>query len=331
MSQLLNETFQKHLKRLKKDLLIESDEISPTPSDVLTPEVKQEFWGDFKSTSVKDFVEKYGSKMTDPKFHAFITAGVADGIHDENFTVSQFSPKASELVPTQNEIGFGNSIDDLIKVTFNEGTQLEELKKILDGNNVMLGAGKSGTKIPVVVFADKYIIDGHHRWSKISCGNKDAKIACLNFNNPNLKGNVGMALKAFHLAIAQILSKFPVSDKSGDNLMTSDTKTVSSYVNKNITSKFSEVYKTEKQLPDNESIAKYISENASSTIIGKQGAADGGNLSRKYMPQTDQAPAYQAGLEKGEINFFYDTLTEKMVNETFQRHLTLLYKKLKLN
>jgi hypothetical protein len=49
------------------------------------------------------------------------------------------------------------------------------------------------------------------------------------------------------------------------------------------------------------------------------------------MPQTDRAPGYEDALEKGEINFLRDKVTEKMVNETFQRHLTLLHKKLKLN
>jgi len=331
---ILNETFQRHLKKLHKDLLIEIENV-PTAtddlsSDVLNSEVKQEFWNDFKTTTVKDFVDKYGSKMKDPKFHAFITAGVGDGIHDENFKVTQFYPKADQLVPTQNEIGFGNSINDLIMPTFGESKQLVELEKILVGNQVMLGAGKQGIQVPVVVFANKYIIDGHHRWSKIACGNKDATIACLNFTNPNLK-NVEMALKAFHLAIAKILKDFPVEKKSGENLINSNKETVFSHVVKYIQPNFSQLYNTTKQLPDNNSIANYISENAAATIIGKQGAADGGNLPRSHMPQTDKAPGYEDGLKNGEINFLPDKVTEKMVNETFQRHLTLLHKKLKLN
>ncbi len=335
MSDKLNETFQKHLKRLQKDLLIESEDTQSTSidnlsSDVINPKVKQEFWNDFQTTTVKAFVDKYGSKMKDPKFHAFITAGVGDGIDDENFKVSVISPKASELEPTQNEIGFGQSIDDLITPTWGEAKQLEELNKILIGNNVMLGAGKEGILIPVVVFANKYIIDGHHRWSKIACGNPDATINCLNFHNKNLK-NVEMALKAFHLAIAKIVKGFPVVKALKQNLMKSDKATVYSYVSQNIKPSFSNVYNTVKQLPDNNSIANYISTNVTATVIGKPGAADGGNLPRSHMPQTDQAPEYSDTLKNGEINFLPDKVTEKMVNETFQRHIKLLHKKLNLN
>jgi len=331
---ILNETFQRHLKKLHKDLLIEIENV-PTAtddlsSDVLNSEVKQEFWNDFKTTTVKDFVDKYGSKIRDPKFHAFITAGVRDGINDENFTVTTISPKASALEPTQNEIGFGNSIDDLIMPSWDETVQLKELEKILIGNNVILRAGETGVLIPIVVFANKYIIDGHHRWSKIACGNPDATINCLNFHSPNLK-NVEMVLKAFHLAIAKIVKGFPVSKAAKENLMKASKATVYSYVSQNIKPSFFNKYNEVKKFPDNNSVANYISTNAGVTIIGKPGAADGGNLSRIHMPQTDQAPGYEDGLKKGEINFLPDKVTEKMVNETFQRHIKLLHKKLNLN
>ena len=336
MSQLLNETFQRHLKKLHKDLLIEIEDPNvnknvDVSTDVLSPEIKNEFWNDFQSSTVKDFVDKYGSKIKDAKFHAFITAGVADGINDENFKVDKFYPKASDLLPTQNEIGFGNSINDLIMPAgWGTERQLTELKKILEGNHVMLSAGSEGELIPVVVFQDKYIIDGHHRWSKIACGNADATIDCLNFHSPNLK-SVEMALKSFHLAIAAIVKSFPVVKKSGENLMNSNKQTVYSYVTKNIQPEFAQIYNTGKSLPDNNAIANYISDNAATTVIGKKGAADGGNLPRSHMPQTDQAPGYEDSLKKGEINFLRDKVTEKMVNETFQRHIKLLHKKLNLN
>ena len=77
------------------------------------------------------------------------------------------------------EIGFGNSLNDLIKPMYNEGVQLVELDKMLKGDNVKLKA-KTG-EVPMVIFNNKYIIDGHHRWSKIYCANKNATVFCLNF------------------------------------------------------------------------------------------------------------------------------------------------------
>ena len=49
MSQLLNETFQRHLKKLHKDLLIEIEDPNvnknvDVSADELSPEIKNEFW-----------------------------------------------------------------------------------------------------------------------------------------------------------------------------------------------------------------------------------------------------------------------------------------------
>ncbi len=68
-------------------------------------------------------------------------------------------------------------------------------------------------------------------------------------------------------------------------------------------------------------------------FFGKSGAADSGTLTRSYMPQTDKESTYQDTITSGKLNFLddSDTVAENMVNETFKKHLGLLYKKLKLN
>ena len=304
----------------------EGEKSKDTPKDVLDPNVKQVFWKDFKQSTVRHFVDKYGKEMADPKFHAFVTAGISDKIDDESFQVASVTLAAKALEPTQNQIGFNNSLDDLIKPMFNESAQIEELKKILGGTNVIL-RNKKG-EAPIVIFAGKYIIDGHHRWSKTICGNKDATVACLNFTCANLK-SVETILKAFHLAIAAELKKIVVDKSKGANLFDSNKETVITHVSKNITQKFSDEYKRTKQLKDTKAIAEYIAGNAS-FFFGKSGAADGGTLPRHYMPQTDTSGTYQDALTSGKLNFLPDTVTEKMVNETFKKHLGLLYKKLKL-
>ena len=170
---ILNETFQRHLALLKKKLN-EADQQGELPlsgdktaydASSISQQTKENFWDNFESMSVKSFVDKYGKEFSDPKFHAFISAGLADKINDESFKVTQVSPLVTTLTPTQMEIGFGNSLNDLIKATYNEGNQLVELDKMLKGNNVKLKA-KTG-EVPIVIFNNKYIIDGHHRWSKV--------------------------------------------------------------------------------------------------------------------------------------------------------------------
>lgn len=351
---ILNETFQKHLKRLQKDLLIEKENV-PTATDdlstdVLSSEVKEEFWNNFQKMSVKAFVDKYKKNFSDPKFHAFISAGLADKINDENFTVTSVSPLVTALTPTQMEIGFGNSLNDLVTTTYNMSDQLNELDHILNGSNVMLKA-KTG-KVPVVIFNNKYIIDGHHRWSKIYCGNKNATVACLNFDCPSLKDDPSMALKAFHLAIAKMLKDTPTEDKSGANLLKSNSDTVYKHVYQYLilpnNKPFLDVYKEHSELikptinpnlneeeqlnpasvdPFAKTVSLYIAGNAAA-LISSTLSTPATDTPRSHMPQTDRAPGYEDALKNGEINFLPDKVTEKMVNETFQRHLTLLHKKL---
>jgi len=381
---ILNETFQKHLGLLKKKLN-EADQ-GELPLSTLVPQIgtkgrmkknpndsynssdisqqtKENLWNDFKSVSVKDFVDKYGKEFSDPKFHAFISAGLADKINDESFKVTQVSPLVTTLIPTQNEIGFGNSLNDLIKKEYDESVQLVELDNMLTGKNVKLKA-KTG-EVPIVIFNGKYIIDGHHRWSKIYCANKTATVFCLNFDSPSLKNDPSMALKAFHLAIAKMLRNSPTENKSGKNLFNSNRNEIYQYIYEYLfsppgySSPFLDVFKKHSNLinsnlneaeqqflfdPDQylstkslnpasadpfaKPVSLYIANNAQALISNNKPATD---TPRSHMPQTDRAPGYEDALEKGEINFLRDKVTEKMVNETFQRHLKLLHNKLNLN
>ena len=357
---ILNETFQRHLALLKKKLN-EADQQGELPLSGNSPEVqvtqqkKENFWNDYKTMGVKSFVNRYGKLFSDPKFHAFISAGLADKIDDESFNVTQVSPLVTTLTPTQMEIGFGNSLNDLIKPMYNEGVQLVELDKMLKGDNVKLKA-KTG-EVPMVIFNNKYIIDGHHRWSKIYCANKNATVFCLNFECPSLENDPSMALKAFHLAIAKMLRNSPTEDNSGKNLFNATKVEVFKYVREYLilpsSKQFLDVYKKYSNLinsnlneaeqlylidpkttlnanidPFVKTVSLYIANNAQALISNSTPAT---NTPRSHMPQTDRAPGYEDALEKGEINFLPDKVTEKMVNETFQRHLKLLHKKLNLN
>jgi hypothetical protein len=179
-----------------------------------------------------------------------------------------------------------------------------------------------------------------------------------------------MALKAFHLAIAKMIGNSPTEDKSGANLLNSNGNTVYKHVYEILVlpnnKPFLDVYKEHSELikptinpnlneeeqlkqidlfdpettlgsktlkyvdPFAKTVSLYIANNAQS-LISSPNSNPATDTPRSHMPQTDRAPGYEDALEKGEINFLRDKVTEKMVNETFQRHIKLLHKKLNLN
>jgi len=185
----------------------------------------------------------------------------------------------------------------------------------------------------------------------------------LNFECPALKNDPSMALKAFHLAIAKMLKNSPTENKSGKNLFDSNRNEVYQYIYEILVlphnKAFLDVYKKHSNLinpnlneaeqldlidpettlnsktlkyvdPFAKTVSLYISDNAAA-LIGNSNSKPATDTPRSHMPQTDKAPGYEDALEKGEINFLPDKVTEKMVNETFQRHIKLLHKKLNLN
>lgn len=81
------------------------------------------------------------------------------------FVVNGATP-VSNLHPTQNEIGFSNSLKKPV------GNFKNCLPNMIAGNSVELG-------IPIITCNGKLIIDGHHRWSQVACVNPDATMKCL--------------------------------------------------------------------------------------------------------------------------------------------------------
>lgn len=319
---LFESTFDKH-----KKLMLEASEQQSEPSSELNQQFKAEFWNDFQEMKVSQFVQKYKTLMADPKIHAFVTAGNADNDDVENFTVRKASGVVSKLIPCQNEIGFGNSLNDIIGLSKWAGAA-DELNEILVGKNVLLAAPKG--KIPIITFAGKYIIDGHHRWSKIACANPNATVVCLDFNNKAIGENPEKALKAFHLAIAAELKGMPTEPLKGQNMMRSSAEEVRSYVSKNLTPEYLNIYDRYKDRIysgvdklQNDNVAEYIARNAKSTIIG---VSSGTDTPRIDMPQVDKAPSTQKSLETGVINFSSDKVTEHLFESTFKKFRDLYTK-----
>lgn len=342
---ILNETFVKHLGFLKEKLQLEQEPTVPTPTQPqadpstsgvdLSQSEKNQWFNDIGVMKVSDFVAKYGSKFSDDKFKAFVSAGIKDANpNDEKFTTQEMYPEMSSLIPTQNEIGFGNSLDDIIGTS--KFAKKDELIKLLQGTNVAL-ADKSGPA-PIIIFAGKYIIDGHHRWSKSVCANPSAKVLCLNFNNPNFKENdIHKVLISFQIAVGLEKGNLQGAPLSGKNLMSSNKNDVYAYVEKNITPDFTEIYKQNKSdvCKDVKTTAGYVSNNAGNYICGKKAAT---STQRPDMPQLTAGSGEK--MKSGEINVLPDTasttqsapaeapaspaITENILNKTFDKHTNLL-------
>lgn len=329
---IFESTFEKHKKLVleadeKQDAQQDSEKKSDKVADSnVDASFKENFWKDFKSMSVVDFHSKYKDIVSDKKVKTFISAGIEDRDSIEKFKVEPLTLKLYDggkrvLIPTQNEIGFGNSLNDIIS-----GQYASELSTIMNGTNVLLGS-PAGT-IPLITFAGRYIIDGHHRWSKICCANPNATVQCLNFTNSELGEDPQLALKAFHLAIATNKGSMPTEPLRPPNLIESSPEAVKSYVEKKLEPAFLEIYnkykekiKTGVDTLTNKDVAEYIARNAQVLIIGQKSATE---TPRLAMPQVDK-PAQDA-LTTGKTNFAADKLTENAFESTFKKYRDLYTK-----
>ena len=89
------------------------------------------------------------------------------GLKNVKFTfVANKATPVSHLHPTQNEIGFPNSLKKPVTNKFNC------MPDLIKGQSVKLG-------IPIITCNGKLIIDGHHRWSQAACVNPDATMEAL--------------------------------------------------------------------------------------------------------------------------------------------------------
>ena len=244
----------------------------------------------FKASKVSDFVAQFKKIASDPKVQAILKAGLTDGDpNDEKLAYSQTTLPVLNLLPTQSEIGFDQSIMNILTDKF------KSVASILDGNADVGG--------PIVTYNGKYVIDGHHRWSQVYAGNPKAKMDALNIEG-NLKPTE--ILKLVHAAIAAKMGQLPGANPKGINILAGITmKQVQDAVDDNITPETEKLYKEKKGLADKTAIAKYLFGNLQQLIRKNKPVA--GAPGRINMPQTDadkqSATTKLDLLQKGIVNF----------------------------
>jgi len=237
----------------------------------------------------------------DPDFRRLALSGQTDagGEGDEAISVTEGTPvSAIDLTPTQKDIDTKKSIGDQMTNKYDSTVAALEEPVLMPS---------PGGRIPILVFENQYILDGHHRWSQVLMTNPNAKMKVSNLVSPAFgTGRAGAerALKATQLAIAALAGN--VVTKSTDvNLLSLPPEQLKSFVEQNISDDVLKILTKAGKIskPDRQIAGEYYKKNLQ--LVQSKPA---GEFEReKGMPQADDSGVEQAdvnnALEKGKINF----------------------------
>lgn len=246
--------------------------------------------------SLSQTVSMLQKLSSDGDFLRVLQGGTDDGdLKDEQVPFTTANVSCTDMYPTQAEIGFGNSLDDLCDDKYGA------IKSAFSSPVLMPAPGKKTPILCANVGGKTYILDGHHRWSLCFMINRDAKMACDIMQLG--EGTPEDALKIMQMAIAAKAERIRTKDFEGQDLMATNTAAVESYVNDNINLKAIELFEqyTNGKLQTAADIAKEVGE-AHAVIVKMKG-----DFPRKIMPQSGHSGADQDdvnnALKRGTVNY----------------------------
>jgi len=252
-----------------------------------------------KDLPLAQYVANLKKMSGNPAVRAIALAGQTDtaGPGDEAIATSTGDTKrASELLPTQKDIGFFNSLKDQVTNAY------KSTQTVLETSPIKLGPGGGSA---ILIYAGRYILDGHHRWSQVMMTNPEGEMLVDDISGAAL-GDVEGALKATQLAIAGYTGDLKTKPLGGPDLMKASPEAVQKYVIKTITDEVLQLLVTNGKIPkpDKNLAAKYFVQNL------KNIKKNPGKFDRETsMPQADftggkgtQGKVNQL-LKKGAINF----------------------------
>jgi hypothetical protein len=179
----------------------------------------------------------------------------------------------SKLIPTQENISLSKSLGMINKPGWSE--------KIIN-------TPTEAFDTPTVTYAAKYIIDGHHRWSKAYALNGgDSKIKVLNF--PAIDGVTWEdMLKAVQLAIvAMVPSAQLVNEVGNDNMLADDGSASKKFYIENACDAVVEAMKKQGRGDTKEAQGETVSKNVAQ--MKQTSMPVSGAKPRAVMPQMDDA------------------------------------------
>lgn len=194
---------------------------------------------------------------------------------------SEAAAVCSSLIPTQENISLSKSLGMITK----PGWSIDIINKPTEAFNT-----------PTVTYAGKYIIDGHHRWSKAYALNGgDCKIKVLNF--PAIEGvSWEDMLKAVQLAIiATNPGAKLVNEVGNDNMLALDKETIKKFVIDNICDEVVQALSAKGRGNSREEVAAKIAENVAGMQATSQPVANA--KQRAFMPQMDDEGRAKAQIE----------------------------------
>jgi hypothetical protein len=266
------------------------------------------------------FVSLLKVNINDPKIKALLKSGLLDGdLTDDQIKTSSTTVVCSQMTPTQKEIDVEKSLGWFL-------AGKSSAKQVLSGGSVITLGSK------ILTANQKYVIDGHHRWSQPYCFNPETKMAALDMTGAN---DPVKFLKAVQAAIAFELGDIPVKTVKGHNLMTISESSLIKYVQKTAVDQvvldvfssqlgqtfanknkldYNEVLQAPSDLESKKWLGKFIFSNVQ--IMRKKSKPISKATSRGVMPQADQAPNALNNLATGEVNYeipVYEYLLAKSI------------------
>jgi len=194
----------KYIKSFKKIQSVNEAEIPNEEKEPLEKEVKEspksedfEKVNNLLDSDYENFIKALTGEggvpseekiaKVDPKVQSILNMGKRDAkVKDEVINFQRVNLPVKNLKPTQSQIGLQDSIGFIAFV------DPDKAKSSLSGN-ADFGGGA------ILTSDNKYILDGHHRWSQVFMMNPNAQIPAINLNL-GLDGKE--ALKVVQLAIA---------------------------------------------------------------------------------------------------------------------------------
>jgi len=146
--------------------------------------------------------------LSDPKLKEIIRAGRTDagGPKDEIIEIKGGTRTASQMLPTQSQIGTGQSLLD------QAGDKYGNLDRAIKGGMLASQAGEA----PILVFGN-HVLDGHHRWSQFITTNPGATVDVAEITAPGVQ-NEKTALALLHYMNYALFGKSPTKDFKGENV-----------------------------------------------------------------------------------------------------------------